>query len=244
MTYGGFDGVTLRGAAGLGARGASVEVDDHGIVVHAPSYTPHPIRIRLEALTAIVDLRDRRARRLPNPLSLGRTTSIAGIGTASPQSPLDRATIGLVFTEPTPLPELVPGARWDHTAAPGDETPPVWDALALNAGRHTDHLLAILARRGTRRVPSLASGVTLAASARAGGSSTDELTPREHSMAVLALATICLVLVAILALVLTMSTGSPSWLGLLVLAVAAYLYGTSRLTQPGRRGPRRGVNRP
>ncbi|WP_208027300.1 hypothetical protein [Rhabdothermincola sediminis] len=243
MTYGGDDGVTLRGAAGLGARGASVEVDDDGIVVHARSYTAQPIRIRLEALTAVVDLRDRRARRLPTPLSLGRTATVAGVGTASPQSPLHRATIGLVFTEPTALPEVLPGARWDHAAAPGDESPPpVWDALALNAGKHTDQLLAILARRGTRRVPSLASGITLAASGRAGGSAADGLARREQSAQVLALATICLALVAILALVLMMSTDSPSWLGLLVLAVPAYLYGTSRLVQPRRRGPRRGIH--
>jgi hypothetical protein len=243
MTYAGDDGVTLRGAAALGARGASVEVDDHGIVVHAPSYTARPIRIRLETLTAIVDLRDRRARRLPNPLSLGRTATVAGVGTASPQSPLHRATIGLVFTEPTALPELLPGARWDHAAAPGDESPPpVWDALALNAGKHTDQLLAILARRGTRRVPSLASGVTLAATGRASGSVAEELAPGAQSMPLLALATLCLVLLAILALVLTMSTGSPSWLGVLVLAVPVYLYATSRLVHPGRRGSRRGIN--
>lgn len=244
------DAVTLRGTAALGARAASVSFDDDVVVVRAPGYTDQPIRVSLDAVAAVVDLRDRRARRLPGPMLLGRAPTIAGIGTASPQSSLHRATVGLVFHHPIPLPATLPGVTWDQPPAAGDRpAPEKWDVLAVNAGKQTDQLLVTFARRGTRRMPTLASGLTVAANSRAAGSTGPA--PEEAPTALaakaeqmLTVATICLVLVTVLTLVVAIATRSPSWLLVLALAVPTYLYGTLRQTRRAQRVVRRGFEPP
>ncbi|MEJ5255753.1 MAG: hypothetical protein WHS89_10420 [Acidimicrobiales bacterium] len=240
--------MTPPGVAGRSPWAPSVAIEDDAIVVHAPAYTDQPIHLSIEAVAAVVDLRDRRARRLPGPMLLGREPAVAGIATASPQSPLSRATLGLAFRHPLPLPETRPGAPWDQPAS-GSDRPDRWDVLAINAGKQTDQILVTFARRGTPRLPTLASGLTLAVRDRLAGSDgqgprSASATARSESDQTVTVATLCLVLVAVLTVLMALITSSLGWLVVLAIALPVHLFGTASQTRRGRRLTRRRVGPP
>lgn len=215
-------------------------IDIDTLVLTTQAYEVATWRLPIAAIATAVDLRPRRARRSPNPLSFGRAVHLARIDTGTQRSFFDQATIALIFR----VPRRVPAGPWDDDpTCPDDERVTAWDAVVIAAGRQTDHILATLARRGVPRSPTIAAGV-LAASRKARGADNRggglQMAAADHEQRVI-LASMCLVLATLLTMALVMATGSPTWLMILVLALPVYLATASQggVRPPPRRLPQR-----
>ncbi len=215
-------------------------IDVDTLVLTTQAYDVATWRLPMAAVATAVDLRPRRARRTPNPLSFGRAVHLARVDTGTQRSFFDQATIALIFR----VPRRVPAGPWDDDpTCPDDERVTAWDAVVIAAGRQTDHILATLARRGVPRSPTIAAGV-LAASRKARGADNLggglRMGGADHEQRLI-LASMCLVVATLLTMGLVIASGSPTWLLILVFALPAYLATASQggVRPPPRRLPQR-----
>jgi hypothetical protein len=216
-------------------------VDIDTLVLTTQAYDNGVWRLPISAVATAVDLRPRRAQRLPNPMSFGRAAHVARLDTGTQRSFFDQATIALVFRSPRRL----PAGPWDDDSMSADPAPAKgWDAVVISAGKQTDNILATLGRRGVPRSPSIAAGVLAAARHSPGGDPFRAGLRMSHAgdEQRLVMASICLVAATALTLALVVATTSPTWLVILLAAIPAYLMiasQTGAIRSPSRRLPQR-----
>jgi hypothetical protein len=214
-------------------------VDVDILVLTIQAYDNGIWRLPISAIATAVDLRPRRAQRLPNPMSFGRAVQVARLDTGTHRSFFDQATVALVFRSP----RRVPSGPWDaDPMSPGPPPAHGWDAVVISAGKQTDNILATLARRGVPRSPSIAAGVLAAARKAPGGDPFRAGLRMTHGgdEQRLIMASICLVVATALALALVVTTSSPTWLVILLAAIPTYLMiasQTGAIRSPSRRLP-------
>jgi hypothetical protein len=222
--------ITLRSASGAGGSPASVEVGAQDLVLYAPDTCRGPVSVPIASVAFVVDLRERRARRLPGALVSDRELHVAGIGVVMP---VERATVAIVLEDPTPLPEPLPGRSWGDEPHPADH---LWDVLAVDGGRETDHLLSALARRGASRSPSLAAALVARDGAAASGERREDRTRARDRIVV---STLAMIVLGIVIAVMVSITQSLGWLIIFVVALAAYFATIARAARPLTRAERK-----